>query len=91
MEYFKFTVERLVSTPSGNYAVYTNPEGGEVWNTNFGFKEGDVVEMWNYDGYGPERIDVNGVTTWTEQDRQKWWDNYKKRHQSMTELLNRRR
>ena len=80
MDYVKFTVERIVTTPSGTYAVYTKPDGGESWNGNFGFKEGDVVEMWNYDGYAPERIDVNGVTTWTEQDRQKWWDNYKKRH-----------
>lgn len=88
MDYVKFTVERLTTTPSGTYAVYTKDDGSECWTGNFGFKEGDVVEMWGYDGYAPKRIDVNGITTWTEQERLKWWENYDNKGRSLMNPYN---
>lgn len=76
MSYEKFTVEELQSTRSGNYAQYTSKSGTTTLTNNFGYKVGDVVEIWDYDGYAPKRIDVNGINIWTEEDRVKWWKNY---------------
>ena len=76
MSYKKFTVQKLQSTPSGNYAQYVSETGTTTLTANFGYKEGDLVETWDYDGYAPKRIDVNGKTIWTEEDRFKWWKDY---------------
>ena len=76
MLYEKFTVEKLETTRSGNYAQYTSETGITTLTNNFGYKVGDVVEIWDYDGYAPKRIDVNGVNIWTEEDKVKWWKDY---------------
>ena len=75
MSYKKFIVEEFCSTPSGNYAIYKH-NGTTTWTTNYGYQKGDVVEVWDHDGYAPSRIDVNGVTIWTEKDKRKFWKNY---------------
>ena len=84
MSYTKFKVEELESTPSGNYAIYTSDSGITTWINNFGYKIGDTVEVWDYDGYAPKRIDVNGKTIWTEENRKKWWDDYDHELQALT-------
>ena len=79
MSYEKFKVERLVSTLSGTYAVYYT-ERGEAWTGNFNFNPGDIVEWWDYDGYCPSKIIVNGIVTWTEEDKKEWWNRREFRH-----------
>lgn len=80
MSYEKFTVKSITSTPSGTYAVYVSKSGTTTWTGNFGFKTGDVVEWWDYDGYCPSKIIVNGKTTWTEEDKKQWHKSRNKRH-----------
>ena len=75
-KYIKFTVERLQYTPSGLYAVYHSETGMETWTGCFGFQPGDIVEMFDYDGYFPSQIKVNGIITWTEEDKKKAWNRY---------------
>jgi len=81
--YKKFTVESIESTPSGTYACYTNEHGNKTMTGCFGFEVGDEVEeWWNYDGYWPDKIKVNGVVTWTKKDKEKAseeYDNMQKR------------
>jgi len=76
MSYNKFKVLRLETTLSGTYAIYTSKNGDTVWTSNFGFKAEDIVEWWNYDGYCPTKIILNGAVIWTEEDRKKWWKDY---------------
>lgn len=76
MRTLKFKVEGITSTRSGSYAVYKSESGIITYTANYGFKKGDNVEMHGYDGYAPERIDVNGKTVWTEIDRRNWWKDY---------------
>lgn len=76
MGYQKFTVESLLTTRSGNYAQYTHESGSPILIPNFGFKIGDNVEMWDFDGYVPIRIDINGVTIWEEDNKRIWWKNH---------------
>lgn len=73
--YEKFTVTGHTGIPSGFYATY-NDDGCMVMTRDHGYKVGDVVEVWGHDGYAAERIDVNGKTIWTEEDRRKWWTIY---------------
>lgn len=79
-KYEKFTVESI----QGRYAQYTSKSGTTTLTSNFGFNEGDVVEIWDYDGYAPKRIDVNGETIWTEENRRKWWHNYDPKCEALT-------
>jgi hypothetical protein len=76
MSYEKFIVLRLETTPSGNYAEYLDEHGRLCLTSNFGYNVNDIVELWDYDGYAPKRIDVNGIQIWNEEDRIKWWKNY---------------
>jgi len=76
MKYNKFIVEKIVSTPSGTYARYTSANGMETLTGNFNFKEGDTVEQWDYDGYCPAKMNVNGKEVWNEQDKKNWWKAY---------------
>ncbi len=70
--YNKFTVKKLTTTLSGVYAIYIADNGHETWiDNNYNLKEGDEVEMWDYDGFCPTKITVNGITTWTEEDKKK--------------------
>ncbi len=73
MSHNKFTVTGIMTTLSGTYAGYID-NGRQTWTGNFNFKVGDVVEWWNYDGYVPSKIIVNGVVTWTEKDQLDYWE-----------------
>jgi len=87
MSYEKFTVESIGTTMSGTYAVYTSKSGDVIWTGNFGFKTGDVVEWWNFDGYCPSKIIVNGIITWTEVDKKNWWASKDQRHNDRMEEI----
>jgi len=84
MKIEKFTVQKLVGTPSGNYAQYISGSGTTTLTKNFGYQIGDVVEVWDYDGYAPMRIDVNGKTIWTEENRIQYWKNYDPKSRYLT-------
>jgi len=87
MSYNKFTVEELRTTPSGKYATYTREDGTKVWTNNRGYQVGDVVEMFDHDGYCPSKIIINGVVTWTEEDKKKWWEKENKRRADYNEKV----
>lgn len=74
MSYTKFKVTGIKSTPSGTYAIYTSESGYETWTGNYNFKIGDIVEWWDYDGYCPSKIIVNGIVTWTDKDKKRYWE-----------------
>ena len=80
MKYQKFTVEGFETTPSGSYALYTLQDGGTAMTADFGFSIGDVVEWWDWDGYCPSKIKVNGNIIWTEEDKKEWWATKVQRH-----------
>ena len=66
MSYGKFTVNRI----EGRCAILNDKYKTGVGN--FGFSAGDVVEWWDYDGYCPSKIIVNGIQTWGSEDKVKW-------------------
>lgn len=70
MEFKTYIVDNTYSTASGWYAV-DKISGNHFQNR--GYEIGDIVCIWGDDGMAPVKIDVNGVTVWTEKNRIDFW------------------
>ncbi len=60
MKVASFTVDCLVSLPTGNYALYSASNGKRIWTRDIGYNPKDVVELY-YDESGPKKVIINGA------------------------------
>lgn len=77
-EYLKFTVVDIVSNRASGRtsARYIGKHGYHTRVVDLGFKPGDVVEYWDYDGVYPRQCAVNGVILTTELDQKKFREDF---------------
>ena len=66
-KYQKYKVEDVKTTPSGIYSIFTSDLNVETWTSNWGDKEGDIEEMWDYNGRDAEKVLVNGRLVYERQ------------------------
>lgn len=65
IEYQTFTVTGIRKTSSGEYAIFKDKYGHDVWTSNYNCKIGDVVER-VCKGDNITQVKVNGTIKWAK-------------------------